>query len=212
MTMPLPRLTPEQFEAALIEACAQVVAMLRLGRDAFLRQDQKLLERVTALGQDVHLREKRLTQHVALQMREAPWSLGAAEALALAPAALERAGDAAEAVARCTARMIQEGAAFSEGAMGEIRTLFDVAADLVETVGAAIKTRTPALVRHLREDGARLQSQANAYETSHEDRLLSGVCLPRSSSIYLAMLDGFREVERYTRRIADALEKPAARA
>jgi len=63
-----------------------------------------------------------------------------------------------------------------------------------------------------REDGARLQRQANAHETSHEDRLLSGVCLPRSSSSYLAMLDGFREVERHTRRIADALEKPAARA
>lgn len=203
--MPLPRLTRGEFEKALAETCAQVVEMLRLCRDAFLRSDPKPLDRARALGEEVHLREKRLTQHVALQLREAPFSLGAAEQLKFAPAALERAGDAVEALARCTARIIQEGAAFSEGAISEIRVLFDGATDLVETVGAAITTRNHVLIRHLREDGARLQGQANAYETAHQDRLLRGTCLPRASSIYLAMLDNFREIERYTRRLADAL-------
>ncbi len=212
MSMPLPRLSADQLAASLAEMCAQIVEILRLGRHAFLRQDPKPLERVAALGQEVHLREKRLTQHVAMQVREAPWSLGEAERLAFAPAALERIGDAAEALARCTARAIQEGAVFSEGGIVETRTLFDAAIDLVETVGAALKTRNRVLVRHLREDGARLQHQANAFEAAHQDRLLSGVCLPRSSSLYLAMLDGFREIERYTRRLAEALAKTPAEA
>ena len=207
MTMSLPQLTAAAFEAALAETCAQVVEMLRLCRDAFLRMDPKPLERVKALGKEVHLREKRLTQHVTLQLRDAPFSLGAAEHFKLAPAALERAGDAVEALAQCTARRIREDTTFSEGAITEIRTLFDGATDLVETVGAAITTRNHVLIRHLREDGARLQGQANSYEAAHEERLMSGVFLPHASSLYLAMLDNFREIERYVRRLADALRK-----
>jgi len=207
MTMSLPRLTAGEFETALSETCAQLVEMLRLCRDAFLRVDPKPLERVKALGEEVHLREKRLTQQVTLQLREAPFSLGAAEHLKFAPAALERVGDAVEALARCTARRITEDTIFSEGAIVEIRTLFDSATDLVETVGAAITTRNHVLIRHLREDGARLQGQANHFEAAHQDRLMSGVFLPHSSSLYLALLDNFREIERYTHRLADALQK-----
>src|SRR5574341_1653721 len=207
MSMPLPRMTAAEFEAALAETCAQVVEMLRLCRDAFVRMDAKPLERVKGRGEEVHLREKRLTQHVTIQLREAPFSLSGAEALKFAPAALERVGDAVEALARCTARRIREDTIFSEGALHEICTLFDGATALMETVGAAITTRNHVLIRHLREDGARLQGQANSFEAAHEDRLMSGVFLPHSSSLYLAMLDNFREIERYTRRLADPLEK-----
>lgn len=209
MTMPLPRMTAAEFEAALAHTCAQLVEMLRLCRDAFMRMDAKPLERVKALGEEVHLREKRLTQHVTIQLREAPFSLGAAEQLKFAPAALERIGDAVEALARCAGRRIREDTIFSEAAIGEIRTLLDGVTDLVETVGAAITTRNHVLIRHLREDGARIQGQTHSYETAHHERLMSGVSPSHSSSLYLAMLDNFREIERYTRRLADALGKPA---
>jgi len=210
--MPLPRMTAAEFEAALAQTCAQVVEMLRLCRDAFMRMDGKPLERAQALAEEVHLREKRLTQHVAIQLREAPFSLGAAEQLKFAPAALERVGDAVEALARCAGRRIREDVIFSEAAVHEIRTLFDGVTDLVETVGAAVTTRNHVLIRHLREDGARVQGQTHSYETAHQERLMNGVCPSHSSSLYLALLDGFREIERYTRRLADALGKPTSRA
>jgi Na+/phosphate symporter len=82
----------------------------------------------------------------------------------------------------------------------------------VETVGAAITTRNHVLIRHLREDGARIQGQTHSYEMAHEERLMSGVCPSHSSSLYLAMLDSFREIERYTHRLADALGKPPPKA
>ena len=212
MTMPLPRMTAAEFEAALAQTCAHLVEMLRLCRDAFIRMDAKPLERLKALAEEVHLREKRLTQHVTIQLREAPFSLGTAEQLKFAPAALERVGDAVEALARCAGRRILEDLIFSEAAIQEIRALFDGVTDVVETVGAAMTTRNHVLIRHLREDGARVQGQTHSYEAAHQERLMSGVCPSHSSSLYLAMLDGFREIERYTRRLADALGKPAPRA
>ncbi len=204
--MLLPRLTAAEFEAALADTCARLVEMLRLCRDAFFRMDPKPLERVKVLGEEVHVREKRLTQHVTIQLREAPFSLGAAERLKMAPAALERMGDAAEGLARCAARRIRESLIFSEPALEEIRTLFDGITDLVEIAGIAITTPKRVLTRHLREDGARLQGETYAFQADHEDRLLRGVCVPGSGSVYVAILDYIREIERYTRRLADSLE------
>ena len=206
--VPLPRLTAAEFENALAAICAQLVEMLRLCRDAFFGMDPKPLERVKALGEEVHLREKRLTQQVTIQIREAPFSLGAAEQLRMAPAALERMGDAAEGLARCIARRIREDRIFSEHALQEIRTLFDGITGLVEAAGTALATRNPALIRRLREDGARLHEQTYRFQADHEERLLRGVCVPGSGSVYLGMLDNFREIERYTRRLADALDRP----
>ena len=210
--MTLPQMTGAEFEGALAHTCAQVVEMLRLCRVAFLRTDADPLERVKLLAGDVHRREEHLTQHAIIQLREAPCSLGAAEQLKFAPAALERVGDAVEALAICAWRRVREELVLSEAALHEIRTLFDGVTDLVETVGAAVTTRNHVLIRHLREDGARIQGQTHSYETAHQERLMSGVCPPRSSSLFLAMLDSFREIERYTRRLADSLSKPAPRA
>ena len=36
---------------------------------------------------------------------------------------------------------------------------------------------------------------------SHEERLIEGVCMPKASSAYLAMLDYLREITRHARRI-----------
>jgi Na+/phosphate symporter len=207
--VPLPHLTAPEFENALAGTCAQLVEMLRLCRDAFFRNDPKPLERVKPLGEEVHLREKRLTQQVTIQLREAPFSLGAAEQLKMVPAALERVGDAAEGLARCIARRIREDRIFSDHALKEVRTLFDGITGLVEAVGTVLVTRSPELIRHLREDGARLHEQTYRFQADHEDRLLRGVCVPGSGSVYLGMLDNFREIERYTRRLADALDRPA---
>ncbi len=78
MTMPLPRLALEALRDAVLEMCDMAGQMLRLTRDAFLRHSRSALDQVGSLGRDLHLREKRLTDHVAMQLREYPWSLGTA--------------------------------------------------------------------------------------------------------------------------------------
>ncbi len=207
MTMPLPRLTPEALRDAVLEMCTQASEMLRLTRDAFLQPAPPALDRVSALGRELHLREKRLTDQVAMQLREYPWSLGTAEHLAFLPAALERIGDSVEALARCTQTIHREGIPFSEPAMAEVMGLFNRAVALVDRLAAVIRSGDRAGLALIREDGHQFQIFSDQAALGHQERLLRGTCVARASSLFLAMLDYFREIERYSRRMSLDLEK-----
>lgn len=207
MTMPLPRLTPEGLRDAVLEMCDLAGQMLRLTRDAFLHPAPSVLERVGALGRDLHLREKRLTDHVTMQLREYPWSLGTAEHLAFLPAALERIGDSAEALARCVQTIHRDGIPFSDHAFAEVMGLFNRAGSLVEGIAAAIRTGGRADLATVREEGQQFQVFSDEAALGHQERVIRGICVARASSLFLAMLDYFREIERYTRRMSLDLEK-----
>jgi len=208
--MPLPRMAPEALRDAVLEMCDIAGQMLQLTRGAFVQSSPKALEQVAALGRDLHLREKRLTDHVAMQLREYPWSLGTAEHLAFLPGALERVGDSVEALARCVQSIHRDGIPFSERAFSEIIALFSRAADLVGGVAAAIRTGDRAHLTRVREDGERFQALSDEAALGHQERLIRGECVPRASSIFLAMLDYFREIERYSRRMSADLAKALA--
>src|SRR5512134_1370411 len=101
MAMSLPKLTPDGLRNGILEMCGHAVEMLRLAREAFQQFSAGTLQDLSDIGRHLHHHEKRLTDHVAMQLREDPTALGAAEHLAFVPAALERIGDSVEALARC---------------------------------------------------------------------------------------------------------------
>ncbi len=207
MGMPLPRLTPDSLRDAILEMCEQAEKMLRLARDGFQRGSGSTLEGVAPLSRTLHLREKRLTEHVAMQMREYPGSLGAAEGLAFLPAALERIADSVEALAERTDRIHREGISVSERGLAEVRELFSRGLDLLAAIAEVVRSGDQGRAAAVREAGEGFQALCDEVASSHQDRLLRGICAPRSSSIFLAMLDNFREIERYIRRMSVDLGK-----
>jgi Na+/phosphate symporter len=205
--MPLPKLTPEALRHGVLDMCAHAVEMLRLTRDAFQKYSAASLQDVSDIARHVHHHEKRLMDHVAMQMREYPFSLGPAEHLAFLPTALERIGDCGEALARCTATIHREDIPFSEKGQAEIVALFGRSIELLESLASAIHHGRLETLREIREAGQQFQSLCEEISVHHQDRLIRGVCKPRASSVFLAMLDSFREIERYVRRMTDAVEK-----
>lgn len=207
MAMSLPKLTPDGLKNGILEMCGHAVEMLRLARDAFQQYSPGTLQDLSDIGRHVHHHEKRLTDHVAMQLREHPLSLGSAEHLAFMPAALERVGDAVEALARCIGALHRDDVPISERGHVEIVTLFGRAMELVEGVSSAIRRGTPEAPASIREAGDRFQTYCDEITIYHQDRLIRGVCKPRASSVFLSMLDSFREIERYVRRMTLQMDK-----
>ena len=207
MTMPLPKLTPEALRNNLLGVCAHVIEMLRLTRDAFQKHSAATLQDIADIGRHVHHHEKRLTDHIAMQLREHPFSLGPAEQLAFVPAALERIGDSVEALARCIDLLHREDISISEKGHTEIMDLFARTIEMVEGVSAAFHHGRLEALGQVRDAGDTFQAFCNEISLHHQDRLIRGVCKPRASSVFLSMLDSFREIERYVHRVATAVEK-----
>jgi Na+/phosphate symporter len=207
MTMPLPKLTPDALRNSALEMCVHALEMLRLSRDAFQQYSAAALQDITDIGRHLHHHEKRLTDHVAMQLRAYPMSLGPVEPLAFLPAALERIGDSIEALARCTGALHRDDIPLSERGHLEILSLFGRSIELLERVASAIRQGGPEVLGRIRESGEGFQAYCDEIALYHQDRLIRGVCKPRASSVFLSMLDSFREIERYIRRMTVQIEK-----
>jgi Na+/phosphate symporter len=207
MAMTLPRLTPDSLRTGILEMTGIAIEMLGQAREAFLQYSPSAAEQVAVLGRDLHLREKRLTDHVAMQLREMPWSLGSYERLAFLPAALERVGDSIELLVRCIGGMHRDGVPFSEKATTEILTLFGRGAVMLEEVSGALRAGDRDAIPRIQAAGTAFQTLCDEAALHHQERMIQGVCTPRASSLYLAMLDDLREIERYVRRMTVDIEK-----
>jgi phosphate uptake regulator len=169
--------------------------MLALTRASFLEPHDGVLDTASALGRSVHKQENELTEVlIAGPPETAP--------LRFIPSHLERIGDALEGVVRSLRAREDEAAAFTDRGIREVRELFDRAHGLLECARDLTRTGNPVLARHVELESMRFQEVASEFARAHEERLVDGVCQPRASSTYLAILDNLREVTRHCRQIA----------
>jgi Na+/phosphate symporter len=194
--------TLEGMRADSVVMCQRVLEMLRLTRSGFIALDHDSLAAAEHIGGEIHRHEK------ALLKRLAPTSPRGYAAVAdqehiFVPMHLERVGDNLESlVAAIRKKMIHEGVLFTPRARQEIVGLFDLAAEELECLRDAILTDNRTLIRHVIDQAKRYEEQANDYAMFHEQRLIEGICVPKASSVYLAMLDYLRGVESHVRQIA----------
>jgi phosphate uptake regulator len=168
--------------------------MLALTWAAFRRHDAAGRDLAAALGRSIHKREKDLTERL---LTAEPAGAG----VTFVPSHLERMGDAIEGLLRCLRSMETEGTVFTERGTREINQLMEKAIELVECARDLTMTRNRVLAQHVELESMRFHDLASEFARAHEERLIEGVCMPKASSAYLAMLDYLREVVRHARRI-----------
>lgn len=197
-------------EGPFVQLADQTIAMLKMAREAFLKQRHSLVPHILALGQEVHRAEKRLT--VGLVPASADGGTQLDTEKFFVPMHLERIGDHVEAFARAVERQAQEGVLFTDRAVHEIDRLLEKALELLEATRDILRTGNRTLVHHVLTDGPCFQATASEFASFHQERLIQGLCRPRASSIYLAMIDYVRGIERHQRDIVQKVSghMPAA--
>jgi Na+/phosphate symporter len=101
--------------------------------------------------------------------------------------------------------MLDENVPFTERAVREINSLFEKGIELLECLRDALVTENRVLVRHIIGSGVQYAQLATDYAMAHQQRLLTGVCHPRASSVYLEMLEQLKGLEAHVRQIAQQL-------
>jgi len=101
----------------------------------------------------------------------------------------------------------EEGVLFSDKALTELTDFFTAAIDSLKHVHDLILTRNPVLVKHIVDKSEKYEVIGREYAEEHQDRLIKGICLPKSSLIYLVILDSLKDVLRYVKFIALAFRE-----
>jgi Na+/phosphate symporter len=189
---------PERLRSDARAMSQEAVEMLRLAWESFAKQTPQFLGEAEKLGRELHRREQAIIES-ALGARAAARP---DEEHLFVPMHLERIGDNIELLVGAIRKMLREGIPFTDRAIGEMSSLFEKTLELLEGVRDLITINNRTLVRSVIEEGERFEVVANDYGLFHQQRLIEGVCLPKSSSVYLAMLDYLKAIEWHTRQVA----------
>jgi Na+/phosphate symporter len=94
--------------------------------------------------------------------------------------------------------MVQGGITFSDRAIQEVNDIFQEAMDLLERLPDLIRTENRLLARQMGEKGRAAFKMGNGFSEEHEDRLIHGICVPKSSPIYLGLLESLKGILVHT--------------
>ncbi len=191
---------PERLRADARVMSEQAVEMLRLTRHAFVKQNAGLLQDVDRVARELHDRERAIIEPAITVARDR-----VADQDLFVPIHLERVGDNIELLAGAVRKVIREGLLFTDRAFREVNGLMEKSIDLLENVRDVLATGNRTLLRYVLDEGRQVEVLANEYGLFHQQRLIEGVCLPKSSSVFLAMLDDIKGVEWHVRQIAQKL-------
>ncbi len=96
---------------------------------------------------------------------------------------------------------------FSDKAVNETTYLLQRLIEILRPSSDIILARNKFLSTYIKESQKSLEKNATDYATLHEDRLITGECVPDASSIYVSMLDAIKSIAWNTKEIAITLEK-----
>ena len=85
---------------------------------------------------------------------------------------------------------------FTHKAINEIEGLYTLMQTQFEDATDYILTRNPHLKMHIRTGMENLSKRAGDYVATHQTRLITGVCMPKASYSYIAIVDLIKGVSR----------------
>jgi len=93
-------------------------------------------------------------------------------------------------------RKIESNLLFTDKAINEIKELYALLQTQFEDTTDYILTRNSHLRMQIRTGIRNIYEKGNEYSTRHETRLITGVCMPKASYSYLAIVDCIKGVSR----------------
>lgn len=91
---------------------------------------------------------------------------------------------------------------FSDRAVKEVNDVFQEAMRLLENLPDLILTQNKVLAQKIGEEVRSIFKIANGYSEEHEERLIQGICVPKSSPIYLGIIESLKGVIGHTLEVS----------
>lgn len=167
----------------------------------FIYNNYKIIEEVETALNDTVDRLTALTEKVVGEIKEEP----RASSYASVPSHIGRIGDSLGRIALSIKAKTRDNVLISDKATAELDYLFGRTRDIMVNARDMVLAPNTLVAMHMAESEQAVETIAAAYATKHEERLIEGLCAPKSSHIYIQMLDAFKSIAWHAKEIAKDL-------
>ncbi len=186
----------------MIKVCQSLIKMLELSFQGFRKHTEESLKEVEKVKNEVLKNSTELAHFLIL--KSSPYEKGkewAKPYLSIA-SSFDRMTFNIEGIVDKLKSKVQNQILFSDQGVKEINDVFQEAMDLLESLPNLILTQNKLLAQHIGEQVRSVLKIANGYFEGHEERLIQGICTPKSSLIYLGILESLKGIIAHTLEVS----------
>jgi Na+/phosphate symporter len=174
--------------------CNMASTMIKKVSEGFNKHKNEKLVEAENIYEEMVALERKTTEELVKQIDEDTDNDEVAKSYISIPGSFVMIGGNVKTITENTRKKIEEGILFSDRAVYELNILFEKCLELIVCLGDLMKTRNQILSGHIITEETKCYNIANEFATVHEERLISGVCSHKSSTIYLHILGSFKEI------------------
>jgi hypothetical protein len=189
-------------DEGLLVMLGKLIEVNRLIHEGFVSNCPEEIKGADKLAADVHQQEKLLTGALACSIT-VPKEL--CRTFILFPASMERVGDYLESILNCCHIKCKDDLLFDDRANEEVEEMLKGTRELMVNFRDCIISPNKYLLEHVITFAGALEQQCQDYQLAHVERLLAGATAPRTSSLYLDILESTQAISRHIKEPAQKL-------
>ncbi len=183
-----------EIKEKIIPVCESLEKMLALAFDGFRKPAEKSLKEAEEVKDKLHHYSSELTSFIVSKSSSAERGREWAKPYLSVASSLDRMAYNIEGILGRLGVKSEKHILFSDQAVKEVNDVFQEAMRLLENLPNLIATENKVLAQRIGEEGRVMLKIANGYSEVHEERLIQGICVPKSSPIYLGMIESLKGV------------------
>lgn len=178
----------------MILVCQNLKKMLEVVFEGFRRPTEKCFQEANEVKDKIHHYSSELTGFIISNIPSNDQGREWAKPYLSITSSFDRMTYNMEGILDRLRVKVQNHILFSDRAVKEVNDVFQEAMRLLENLPDLILTSNKLLAKRIEEEGRAMFKIANGYSEEHEERLIQGICVPKSSPIYLGIIESLKGV------------------
>jgi Na+/phosphate symporter len=186
----------------LIQLCQGLVNMLELSFQGFRKLDEESFTKVEQARKEVQGLSADLANFMISKSSSSDRGKEWAKPYLSMVSSLDRMAYNIEGIMDRLKTITQEHIVFSDRGLKEVNDIFQEAMNLLESLPDLMLTPNKHLAQQIGEQVRSVFKIVNGFCEEHEERLIQGVCVPKSSPMYLGILESLKGVIAHTLEVS----------
>ncbi len=191
----------------LVQMCYKAADILSDSIDGFSKHNIKLVNEAEKKGKELHYEEADIVAKLVAKAKVTSSTKlkKYISGLITVGSHIELMEDNVLSLLSTIRTKIEESMLFSDKAVDELNFLFKNTKGILKSTADALVTQNRILGKQILIEEEAIRQKACDYETVHEDRMISGVCVPKASKLYIDMVNSIREINWHVRQVLERM-------
>jgi Na+/phosphate symporter len=192
----------QEVREKMIQVCQSLILMLEMSFQGFRKLSEESFLKVEETRKEVLHHSTELAKFIISKSASSDHGKEWAKPYLSIASSFDRMTHNIEGIIDRLKPMVRDHILFSERALREVNEIFQETMDLLESLPDLILTQNKQMAQHIGEQVRSVFKIANGFSEEHEERLVEGICIPKSSPTYLSILESLKGVIAHTLEVS----------